>query len=112
MPAPVVAHRPEEPREGRHLVVPRAAGDETVVEQDQRRTLSADFVPELAAGYFNGFGLQRKSKEKSDQEPTVEVSLVPGPATQDFSLGVGFYESITVTLAIGAPKVCRASSTW
>lgn len=27
---------------------------------------------------------------------TVEVDLAPGPVTQDFSLGVGFYESITV----------------
>ena len=27
---------------------------------------------------------------------TVAVSLAPGPVTQDFSLGVGFYESITV----------------
>lgn len=44
----------------------------------------------------SGTAIELQATLSEHAPSTVEVSLAPGPVTQDFSLGVGFYESITV----------------
>ncbi|HWM90856.1 MAG TPA: TonB-dependent receptor [Thermoanaerobaculia bacterium] len=82
------------PLPGATVTVP-ALGLTTTTDEDGRYTLT---VP---PGSGPAVEIQATFPDLSPS--TVEVALSPGSATQDFSLGVGFYESITVgSRAVGA----------